>query len=79
MILNWKEFITEKLSQDEVLDLYNHFIRILKIHEDFFHHDNSVTINSYVLIFLIHLILSLSFLQLKKSNHSNNHEVDPIH
>ena len=37
MILKWKEIITEKLSQNEVLDLYNHFIRILKIHEDFFH------------------------------------------
>lgn len=46
MILNWKEFITEKLSQDEVLDLYNHFIRILKIHEDFFHHDTKISNDS---------------------------------
>lgn len=46
MILKWKEFITEKLSQNEVLDLYNHFIRILKIHEDFFHHDTKISNDS---------------------------------
>jgi hypothetical protein len=46
MILKWKEFITEKLSQNEVLDLYNHFIRILKIHEDFFHHDTQISNDS---------------------------------
>jgi len=43
MILNWKEFITEKLSQDEVLDLYNHFIRILKIHEEVLHNSDKIS------------------------------------
>lgn len=43
MILNWKEFITEKLNQDEVLDLYNHFIRILKIHEEKLHNSDKIS------------------------------------
>jgi hypothetical protein len=43
MILKWKEFITEKLSGDEVLDLYNHFIRILKTHEEKLHGSDKIS------------------------------------
>lgn len=42
MILNYKDFINEKLNQNEVLDMYNYFIRILNIHEKFYYNDSKI-------------------------------------
>jgi hypothetical protein len=42
-MLNFKDFISEKLNNDEVLDLYNHFIRILLIHENYFYEENRIS------------------------------------
>jgi hypothetical protein len=42
-MLNFKDFISEKLNNDEVLDLYNHFIRILLIHENYFYKENRIS------------------------------------
>lgn len=43
MILNYKDFISEKLNSDEVIDLYSHFIRILSIHENYFYKENKIS------------------------------------
>lgn len=43
MILRYIDFINENSHQDEVLDLYNYFIRILKLHENHFYNDNKIS------------------------------------
>lgn len=45
MILRYKDFLNENLEMDEVLDLYNYFIRILKIHENHFYNDIKISSN----------------------------------
>jgi len=39
------EFITEKLSNNQIIDLYQNFMRILKIHEEHFYHKNLISNN----------------------------------
>jgi len=42
---SYVEFITEKLNNDDIIDLYQNFSRILKIHEDHFYHKNLISNN----------------------------------
>lgn len=43
MVLKFLQFISENLSQDEIIDLYSHFIRILKIHENHFYNSEKIS------------------------------------
>jgi hypothetical protein len=42
-MLKYKDFISEKMNNDDVLDLYNYFIRILLIHENYFYKENRIS------------------------------------
>jgi hypothetical protein len=45
MKITFKDFITEKLNTNQLIDLYLIFIKILKIHEEHFYHKNLISNN----------------------------------
>ncbi len=42
-MLKYKDFISEKMNNDDVIDLYNYFIRILLIYENYFYKENRIS------------------------------------